>query len=100
MSKEKLMDDMDKAIKKLADVIEGFMLEGADEDEGEWDPDQMASAILAAGYRLPPELKVLSDEEADIILEKGINFNHKPSSIAEVHRTIQRDADQQQISIA
>lgn len=38
-------------------------------------------------------MKVLSDEETDEILEKGVDFDHKPESIAEIHRQIQRDAD-------
>jgi len=36
---------------------------------------------------------VLTDAEVDTIIEKGINFDHKPTSEGEIHRQIQRDAD-------
>ena len=36
------------------------------------------------------QMPVLSDKEADAILEKGLYFDHNPSN-GEVHRTIQRD---------
>ena len=36
---------------------------------------------------------VLTDDEANEALENGVNFDHKPSSLEEVHRQIQRDAD-------
>lgn len=35
---------------------------------------------------------ILSDEEADKILARGLYFDHKPSN-GEVHRIIQRDQD-------
>ena len=50
--------------------------------------------IKEAGYvKVDGEPPVLSDKEVEELVEKGIYLQAKPTSMGELHRIIQRDAD-------
>lgn len=48
---------MDIEVEELAEVIEQFLIEDGGEDDRQWSSNEMAAAIIEAGYRKMTDAK-------------------------------------------